>query len=301
MSLEVNEFYGKDVASAIKDACEKLGVAQENLDIEVLETGSTGIFGLIRKKAHIKVTIQPQEEAEPAEPAEPRPAKRKSKKKSSPKKETAAPSQKSSEPEKTAAEPADPQERIEEEKRVPEVVDLSEENIALIRTELENILTLMTCPSEVTVEVVENNVLCRVSGSYEDDLTGQDGRTLDSLQYLLRKIVSRKISDKIRLSIDVGDYRERRNQELKDLAVDYAALVKQNGKTQVIPSLNPSERRIVHVALQDDGDIRSRSVGEGLFKKVLIYKPGKGKKNNGRRKNRSRGRKKADSGQTKDA
>ena len=120
----------------------------------------------------------------------------------------------------------------------------------------------------------------------KSDLTGQDGRTLDSLQYLLRKIVSRKISERVRLTIDVGDYRERRNQELRDKAVDYAALVKQNGKTQVIPSLNPSERRIVHVALQDDTDIRSRSVGDGLFKKVLIYKPGKGKKNNDRKKAR---------------
>ena len=148
--------------------------------------------------------------------------------------------------------------------------------------------------------MIEGAVHCKVSGEFEDDLTGQDGRTLDSLQYLLRKIVSRKISERVRLTIDVGDYRERRNQELKDKAVDYAALVKQNGKTQVIPSLNPSERRIVHVALQDDSEIRSRSVGDGLFKKVLIYKPGKGKKNNNRKKTRPKYRKKTDSDQAKE-
>jgi len=62
---------------------------------------------------------------------------------------------------------------------------------------------------------------------------------------------------------------------LQDQARELAALVKVDGKTQVIPSLNAAERRVVHMALQDDKEIRSRSVGDGLFKKVLIYKPGK--------------------------
>jgi spoIIIJ-associated protein len=72
-------------------------------------------------------------------------------------------------------------------------------------------------------------------------------------------------------------------------AKDLAELVKADGKTQAIPPLNPSERRVVHVALQDDKDIRSRSVGDGLFKKILIYKPGKGKRT-GTNKRGGRGR-----------
>ena len=66
--------------------------------------------------------------------------------------------------------------------------------------------------------------------------------------------------------------------------------MKVDGKTQAIPALNPSERRVVHVMLQDDKSIRSRSVGDGLFKKVLIYKPGsKVKKTGGRRRGRQGG------------
>ena len=102
------------------------------------------------------------------------------------------------------------------------------------------------------------------------------------------------------MTIDVGNYREKRFQELKERAVEYAAKVKEDGKTQVISSLNPSERRVVHVALQDDPDIRSRSVGEGLFKKVLIYKPGKGRKSNNRKRGRSRPRKKSENGPQKE-
>jgi len=303
MSPEVKEFFGKDVASAIKEACDTLHVAQENLDIEVIETGSTGIFGLIRKQAHIRVTVQAgQESAEEKPKKKARPAKPKPKTKSSPqeKAERAQPAEAETEKEESEVK-KEPAALDTEREASPGPVTLSPESLAIIRYELEKILELMTCPSTVITEVIEGTVHCKVSGEFEEDLTGQDGRTLDSLQYLLRKIVSRKISERVRLTIDVGDYRERRNQELKDKAVDYAALVKQNGKTQVIPSLNPSERRIVHVALQEDSEIRSRSVGDGLFKKVLIYKPGKGRKNNNRKKSRPRSRKKANSDQLKDS
>ena len=304
MSPDAKDFFGKDVASAIKEACDTLNVAQENLDIEVIETGSTGIFGLIRKKAQIRVTIQSDGDAAELKPKKkPRPAKRKPKQKETPQEPVTVITPDDT-PEKRVAEPEAEEENNglsngRESAREP--VELSSESLDVIRLELEKILDLMTCPSTVSVEMIDGTVHCKVSGEFEDDLTGQDGRTLDSLQYLLRKVVSRKISERVRLTIDVGDYRERRNQELRDKAIDYAALVKQNGKTQVIPSLNPSERRIVHVVLQDDTDIRSRSVGDGLFKKVLIYKPGKGKKNNGRKKNRPKYRKKSDSDQTKDS
>jgi spoIIIJ-associated protein len=66
--------------------------------------------------------------------------------------------------------------------------------------------------------------------------------------------------------------------------------VKDSGKTRSIPALNPAERRIVHMVLQDDSTIRSRSVGEGLFKKILIYLPGRGRKKsprNGKNKSES--------------
>ena len=78
MSLENKDFYGKNVAEAIKKACEEFGVAQENLTIEVLETGSKGIFGLIRQKAHIRARMQEIEEeaVEPSPEKQAAPAKK---------------------------------------------------------------------------------------------------------------------------------------------------------------------------------------------------------------------------------
>jgi spoIIIJ-associated protein len=299
MSPEVKDFYGKEVASAIKEACDTLGVAQENLDIEVVETGSKGIFGLISKKAHIKVTIQsgPDKDLEKQE----KPIKRPGRK---PKKEKAQLPVKEQTKPKTAPVPevvVEPKQADEGNElnndngngnNSRELVEYSLESLKNIQLELERILELMGCPSNVEVESVDGTAQCKVSSEYEDDLTSQDGRTLDSLQYLLRKIISRKIPERVRLSIDVGDYRERRHQQLREQALEYAAQVQENGKTQVIPSLNPSERRVVHVALQDDSEIRSRSVGDGLFKKVLIYKPSKNKKGNGRRRGKGQNQKK---------
>jgi len=280
MSLEKKDFFGKTVADVIKQACDTLQVPQEHLDIEVIETGSTGIFGFIRKKAHIRASVKEAASTAKAEIAPPA-----AKKKTPPEAQKPASAAKKSVP--PAAPPAD--ESIESEALTSEDDEddfplvpsseepLSQESIDGVQHELTLLLQLMGLPSQVEIEAQGSSVRCHIIGDFEEDLTGQEGKILDSLQYLLRKITARKISERVRISIDVGDFREKRQDELQDLAQELATLVKADGKTQVIPSLNPSERRVVHMALQDDKEIRSRSVGDGLFKKILIYKPGKAK------------------------
>jgi spoIIIJ-associated protein len=142
----------------------------------------------------------------------------------------------------------------------------------------------MASPSEISVSSDQENVTALIKGEYVTEIVAQNGKILDSLQYLLRKMIGKKFTEKAIISLDAGDFRAKRNEELKQLGLQYAAEVKKSGKTRSIPSLNPSERRVVHLALQDDKDVRSRSVGEGLFKKVLIYCPGKGRKGSARRK-----------------
>jgi len=280
MSSRKQDFYAQEITEAIKIACDTLGAAQEDLDIEVVETGSNGIFGLIRKKAHIRAALKGEEQEtvespEPEEQVEEIVVEAKTETpEEKPVKEVVKPAKKKATP------PAKPSEPV------------TEESAELVRHELSEILTLMGFASDVTAEVDGATVRCQVSDEHEEVLTGQDGKIIDSLQYLLRKFVARKVEEKIRLSIDIGQFREKRKVELMERAKELAALVKEDGKTQAIPPLNPSERRIVHVALQDDKDIRSRSVGGGLFKKILIYKPGKGKQSgSGKRGGRNKGKK----------
>ena len=257
MSLEKNDFYGKDVAEAIKKACDTLGAPQENLDIEVIETGSTGIFGLIRKKARIRVAVKPETEEEEVV-----------------------------EMTTLLGSGVKVQEPPEEEQEG----DASPESLKIVEEEVLKLTGLMGFPSTLEVRATGLSVTCTIRGEHEESLAGQDGKVLDSLQYILRKIVSRKVPERLRISINVGDFREKRLEELKIRAAELAALVKADGKTQVLPGLNPSERRIIHMIFQEDKEIRSRSVGDGLFKKILIYKPGKGNRPNGRKRSQSKGR-----------
>ncbi|RWX46224.1 spoIIIJ-associated protein, partial [Candidatus Electrothrix aarhusensis] len=301
------DFYGGTVTDAIAEACQKLSTSQQGLDIEILETGSSGIFGLCRKKAHIRVTKKEGEGCSAEGPGETEETAQRGKKTEVEKKaavpehddavagETGAEKrgEKAAEQPETSsgfarknngrksgkkAAPKTEQRtdrRTEAELPLPEPP--SDEVLAEIQSDINAMLNIMGFPSTVTVTLNNHTVACHISGEYEEELVGREGRTLDSLQYLLRKITSRRLPDRIMLSLDVGMYRERRAEELKELALELAARVREEGKTQAIPALNPSERRVVHMILQDDNTIRSRSVGAGLFKKVLIYKPGKKK------------------------
>ena len=270
------EYKGTDVEEAIGNACAALNVAREELDIRIISTGSTGIFGLGRKKAAVQVFLKKEGGQEQKRPAA-------EKKVSTPR----------SRPEKPAADrrPSAPRPRAEQavdnEELAEEVAGdpVTPEEMEAIRADIAKILELMGCPSEISIEQDQNNkVHAKITGEFVGLLAGTEGQTLDGLQYVLRKIITRKFSQKVLFSLDAGGFRENRMVELQERALRLAQEVKETGKTRTIPAINPAERRMVHMALQDDTGIRSRRVGEGLFKKVLIYLPGKGRRRSPRKK-----------------
>ncbi len=251
------EYSGKDVTEAIQKACLDLQVSQEELNIEVVAPGSGGIFGMFGKKpAVIAVTVK--KGRRPEKPAVQGEARSKS---SGPRK---------SERKKTGVAPSRSPERPP--------AEINAEILASIKGDLEKILQLMGLDAKVVVTNEENKVIAKLSGGNEEEIIGPEGQTLDSLQYLMRKIVSRKVDGKVMFSLDAGTYREMRREDLEEMALRLAEEVRESGRTKSIPALNPAERRIVHMKLQDDTTIRSRSVGDGQFKKILIYVPGRGKK-----------------------
>ncbi|MEA2084149.1 MAG: Jag N-terminal domain-containing protein [Thermodesulfobacteriota bacterium] len=310
---EKTEFMGSDIADAIKKACESLNVSQENLDIDVLHTGSAGIFGLCRKKAKILVSVKKKEETKPEitaaidassaekppapepgeqkqpepeeiEPGEKQPEPKEQPQKSKP--DTAEKTASVSEPEKKTREPENKQiSDISDKKNIPaeesageEILEVSTEDQEEVKAALVKLLQLMEFPSEVSVACKQNKITAHITGEYVDDIVGPEGQVLDGIQYLIRKKISKDFSGNIMFSLDAGDFRATRTKELETLALKLADEVKETSKTLTIRALSPAERRIVHIVLQNDNTIRSRSVGEGLFKKILIYLPGKGRK-----------------------
>lgn len=289
------DFYSKSVTEAIRQACSDFATSQEKLDIEVLETGSLGIFGLCKKRAHIRVNLKKNKASESRADA---PEIKRGKVKPAEKKEQdfvieeecgtdQGHQGKGKKPESRTETVADAGQPVPE----PEEFEMpSEEVLASIKTDLEKIIALMGFASEVSVQVGGQAVQCNIKSDQEESIVGQEGRTLDSLQYLIRKIVSSRLPDRMLVDLDAGNFREQRIQELQKLAVEMADQVKETGKTMAIPALNPSERRVVHVTLQNEKKVRSRSVGDGIFKKVLIFKPGsKGRKSGSRRRGRQGG------------
>lgn len=242
------EYTGKDVAEAIKNACSQLNVSQEQLNIEIQSVGSLGIFGLCRRQARILVTLR--NETESIQRAD----------------DKDLPRAKADKKNAAQENPAR---------------DLSA-LMADIDQDLSRLLLLMGLPARLDLRREGGKIVVLISGDNAEEIIGPDGQTLDNLQYLLRKMISKKHSEKVTISLDAGNYREGRSKDLEELARQLAREVRDSGKTRSIPALNPAERRIVHLALQEDSTIRSRSVGEGLFKKILIYPPGKGRKKPGR-------------------
>ncbi len=270
------EYKGTDVEEAIGNACAALNVVREELDIRIISTGSTGIFGLGRKKAAVQVSLKKEGGREQRRPVQ-------EKKTSTPRgnSEKPASDRQPSPPKARAEQPADSEELTEEVVGDP----VSPEEMEAIRADIAKILQLMGCPSEISMEQDQNNkVHAKITGEFVDILVGPEGQTLDGLQYVLRKIITRKFPQKVLFALDAAGFRENRMGELQERALRLAQEVKETGKTRTIPAINPAERRMVHMALQDDTEIRSRSVGEGLFKKVLIYLPGKGRRRSPRKK-----------------
>ena len=270
------EYKGTDVEEAIGNACAALNVAREELNIRVISTGSTGIFGLGRKKAAVQVVLKKEGGHEQNRPA--------SDKKASPAR--VRPERAASDRRPSAPRPARVERPVDSDEPDEAAGDpVTSEEMEAIRADIAKILELMGCPSEISIEQDQNNkVHAKITGEFVDTLVGPEGQTLDGLQYVMRKIITRKFTQKVLFSLDAAGFRENRMVELQARALRLAQEVKETGKTRTIPAINPAERRMVHMALQDDTEIRSRSVGEGLFKKVLIYLPGKGRRRSPRKK-----------------
>lgn len=117
---------------------------------------------------------------------------------------------------------------------------------------------------------------------YGDDvelLKAKEGQLLDSLQLFTKRVLQHQFpDDNIHVNMDSDGFREQANEELLDLADKLKGIALDKGKSVYFRALPPKDRKIVHQYLAEDGRVKSRSVGEGHFKKIKIY-PVKGKSN----------------------
>lgn len=132
---------------------------------------------------------------------------------------------------------------------------------------------------EVSSETLENgdtNYRIEFSGADEELLKDKKGQMLDAVQLLVKRVVQHNFpEDKSSLTVDCGGYRDENAQALIERAENLKAICIEQGKAVYYRALPPKDRKIVHQYLAQDTRIKSRSLGDGLYKKIKIY-PAKG-------------------------
>lgn len=135
---------------------------------------------------------------------------------------------------------------------------------------LEKVCTSMGVQAEFSTDERDKQWFVNITGSELGILIGRRGDTLEALQFLTNLAISKKMSEKIRIIVDVEGYRQRREETLVRLAKRLSERVKRTGNRVVLEPMNPHERRIIHTAIQEDTRISTFSEGEEPNRRVVI-------------------------------
>jgi spoIIIJ-associated protein len=148
---------------------------------------------------------------------------------------------------------------------------------------LTEILKHVELPTVVEGDSKNGQVTLNIISNGSGLLIGKRGKTLNALQYLVTKILQREMGENITVVIDTENYRSKRETGLVELAQQMSDKVKKTRRPLTTGPMSAHDRRIIHLALKEDQEVRTKSKGEGSLRKVVIYPVKKGK--NGQDKN----------------
>ncbi|GAC1401454.1 MAG: hypothetical protein NVSMB49_15970 [Ktedonobacteraceae bacterium] len=307
-AVESIEASGKSVDEAVQQALMRLGKRREDVEIIVLQEPSRGTFGLGSKEARVRVStrdippisrtnpssavITPEmadailgldtlevveveeepfvedEEGEFEEDEELEDDEEFEEDEEGEFEEEPAPFIASSDPIPSISEFGDVSVAQGE---MQEVETPSREDVEITVDVLQHILRYMNIHAMVQVRST-NPLALNIHGINENLglLIGRRGETLASLQLLVSLIVGHRTKHRMRITIDAENYRERREENLRSLALRVAQQVRNYRRAIALEAMPPNERRIVHIALADSKDISTESIGEGEERRVVI-------------------------------
>lgn len=250
-SLEV---IAPTIEEAVSRGARELGVEADDLEVEILDEGSKGVLGVGSRQARVRLTIGGQVARSDAAHAE------------------AEAGMRADEGVPPAAATAD----LEEEQ---ELIEEDEDalTLRLAREAVEDLLKLMDVEARIEAHWGEPDSPGKMSPLFID-ITGEDlslligrrGDTLEDLQYIVRLIMGKELKKPVPVIIDVEGYRQRREQTLRRLARRMAEQAIERGRTLSLEPMPPNERRVIHVELRNDPQVKTKSVGEGDSRKVTI-------------------------------
>ena len=259
---KVIEKSAKTVEDALKAALEELGVNDTEVDYEVIEEPSKGLFGLIgTKPAKIRVTVKKDDRIENSiNKIEKTPTKIDKQDK------------------------FDKKQTIEKKETVVKKSDDSSSNVSkkieIAETFLQDIFKQMKLNVKIEVKELEERQMLNLCGENLGILIGKHGQTLDALQYLVNLAANRNENQRVRFILDVENYRSRRSETLKNLSKTLAERAIRLNQDVRLEPMNRHERKVIHTSLQDNESVTTYSVGEEPNRYIIISpkKSGKSKK-----------------------
>ena len=271
------------VDEAIELALRELALTREQVTCEVLEYPEKRLFR--RKPAKVKVVeIEEEfsvkdlfEEPKPVKKEEPKaektekPAKKENKKQPKPQPKAEVKAEVKEEPKQEAAE--DVKEETE--------VETSSEEISLetapakVKYAVEFIKSVIgqfyENEAEFRIVKTQTGYIIKIVGEDAGCLIGRKGETMEAISYLTSLASNRFEDSDEKISVDVADYRQKREKDLVAVAKKMAAKVNKSGRSYAFEPMNPYERRIIHATVSEIAGVKSESKGEGSNRKVVIY------------------------------
>jgi spoIIIJ-associated protein len=136
---------------------------------------------------------------------------------------------------------------------------------------LDEILKHVDLPMVVECEAKEGYNYLNIISNGSGLLIGKRGKTLNALQYLVSKIVSRQAGESVSVIVDTENYRSKRELSLNELARQLSEKVKKSRRSLTTGPMSAQDRRVIHLALKEDHEVRTKSKGEGNLRRVVIY------------------------------
>ncbi len=153
-----------------------------------------------------------------------------------------------------------------------------EEAVLVAQNLAREIFKTMSIDAQMTVNRDSDQSWINVKVGEPGILIGKRGQTLEAIQYLVDKVVNKQCGKGVRVIFDVEGYVESRKTELKELASRLAGKAVKTGKPSTMTRMNAHDRRIVHVALKRNRSVRTQSVGDGYYRKLIIFPKNKSQK-----------------------
>jgi spoIIIJ-associated protein len=247
------------VDDAIAEGLVELGMTAEKVDVEILDGGSRGLFGVGSRQARIRLTVKtPSSETDNgAERSE---------------------TTRVNVPSRTDLETQAPEGSKDGAVEVPEdAFNVLDDNLLFIsRQTVAELLEKMKIPAHIEVrygepdEESQRPVMVDVQGDDLGVLIGRRAEILNALQYVVNLIVSKQVEHWVQVIIDVQGYRARHERQLRQMAQRMADQAMKAGRRQVLEPMSASDRRIIHLELRDHPNVTTQSVGEEPTRKVTI-------------------------------